>query len=503
MPSSEQLPLVPQDSLQQQLSSYHEQQRARQQLQYRSKCLGRVIVGFVAASLISLFLGALVWPAPVHYERTLDWKSILDAHDFSGVVRLSTNGQKIFQMAKGLANVPFMQPMEEQSVFSMGTHVQLLVAVAMLQLQERGLVDLRQSVSTYWDQDDWRKFGLDTNRTTWCPTVANETACQVVTYHDLLYMGSGFETQERDKPLQTMMSFATQVGTFIDQPLAFKPGTSFKYADENYVLLAFMVEKLSGVTLKQYLTRYIFDPLLLTSTTFVAFGGAVDVKRSPVNQYVQFYAYRQAAVGEREHVSGNRSSNSSSGFGVVSGKHLSYMSTGSCAIYKGLENSLYGLQSTAEDMHEIYTDLFHEQGRHSKLLKTHSVALMVRTRNPAYPAFGLGIGVDFEKQPREAARESNWPAKITFCGSTTCSRTCMAMQMPVTNLSIVASAFTNNVRLYFTSIDAFHAFEPRDFIQKQVPTTEKSAFEMNDGAANAVAWSLLQFFSLVSATSDN
>ncbi|CAI5715217.1 unnamed protein product [Hyaloperonospora brassicae] len=509
MPSSEQLPLVPRDSLQQQLSSYHEQQRARQQTRHRSKTLGRAVVGLVAASLLTLLLGALVWPTPVRHERTLDQQSLLErydrVHNFSGVVRVSINGQERMQQAMGLANVPYMQPIEAHSVFPMGTHVQLLVAVAMLQLQERGLVDLRQSVSEHWTQDDWQKFGLDTNRTTWCPTVATEATCQVVTYHDLLYMGSGICTYPSDKLLQNMASLATRVGTFIDQPLAFEPGTGYQYADDNYVLLAYMVEKLSGLTLKDYLETYIFEPLGLASTTFDAFAGAVDVRHALVDQYVQFYTHEQPPVSERERASGNRSHSSrmSGGPDGVSVKRLHHMSTGSCAVYKSLENSLYGLQSTAEDMHKIYTDLFHEHGRHSKLLEVHSVAHMVQTRNPSYPAFGLGIGVDFEKQPRAAATDKSWPAKIAFCGSTTCSTTCMAMQMPADNLSIVASAFTNNVRLFFQFADAFRAYKPRDFIKQRESTTEKNAFEKNDGAVNTLAWSLLQFFLPVLTTPDN
>ncbi|CAH0521309.1 unnamed protein product [Peronospora belbahrii] len=462
---SEELPLLDRNasvSLQQQLSSYHERQRKRQQRRYRSRTVGRATVGFLAALLLTLLLVVLSWPAQ-HNQHALELHSLLDEYqhtrNFSGVVRLSHNGQKKLQQAMGFANVPFKQPMEEHSVFPMGAHIQLLMAVAMHQLQERGLVELQRSVSEHWTEQDWQNFGLETNRTTWCPTLELEDECQVVTFEHLLYMGSGISSHEGDM-LSTMGAFGLQIGTFIDKPLAFKPGTSYKYATENYVLLAYMVEKLSRLTMEEYLEQHIFQPLGLKRTTFDPLLQTVDIQHALVDQYVQFYAHRQPN-GSYNARTGDSSSNNLSEPIVVAEKHLQHMSTGSCAIYEGRENSLHGLLSTGKDMHKIYTDLFHEQGRHSKLLKAHSIAQIVQTRNPAYPAFGQGIGVEFEEQPKEVAQESDWPAKITFCGSTACSTTCMAMQLPAINMSIIASAFTNDVRLFFPSVNAFHAYKPQ------------------------------------------
>ncbi|KAG1694082.1 hypothetical protein DVH05_022100 [Phytophthora capsici] len=481
----EQLPLVhrdgsgAEDSLQQQLSSYHERQRARQKRSTRSKTVGRATVGFLAAALLTLLLVALSWPAQRN-ERAMELRTLMDAYqhakNFSGVVRLSHNGQKKLQQAMGMANVPFKQQMEEHSVFPMGAHVQLLTAVAMYQLQENGVVQLDKPVDEYWTVKDWREFGVPKNQTTWCPRVEGQGECEQVTFQHLLYMGSGIQ-----KAKKTVESLGRQVGSFIDAPLAFKPGTSYDYVEENYVLLAYMVEKLSGLSFGDYMEKHIFQVVGLKLTTFDPYSGAVKVRSGLVDQYVQFYAHHQPNASKSD------TSGSSSGADVVPEKHLDHMSTGSCAIYQSLENSLHGLQSTGKDMHKIYTDLFHARGRHSKLLTPESIAQIVRTRNPVYPTFGQGIGVDFNQ-----AKDADWPAKIAFCGSTACSTTCMAMQMPAANMSIVSSAFTNDVRLYFPSVDAFHAYKPRDFMDQRVK--ELDAFEKNDGEVNTLAWSLLQVF---------
>jgi len=499
----EQLPLVHRDggsgagdSLQSQLSSYHERQRARQKRRHRSKTVGRATVGFLAASLLTLLLVALSWPAQRN-ERALELRRLLDAYqhakNFSGVVRLSHNGQKKLQQAMGMANVPFQQQMKEHSVFPMGAHVQLLTAVALHQLQEKGKVGLDRPVDEYLTVQDWLAFGVKKNQTTWCPKVGDSGSdCEQVTFQHLMYMGSGIQSRAgKDERLQTMGALGPQVGGFIDAPLAFKPGTSYQYADENYVLLAYMVERLSGLPFGEY---HVFRVLGLKLTTFDPFAGALGVGRGLVDQYVQFYAHRAPNVS----ASGSGSdSDSSSGSDAVAEKHMHHLATGSCALYQGLDSALVGLQSTGKDMHKLYTDLFHAHGLHSKLLKAQSVAQIVQTRNPAYPAFGQGIGVAFDEDA------ASWPAKVAFCGSTSCSKTCMAMQMPAANMSIVASAFTNDVRLYFPSADAFHAYQPRDFLEKREATQEANAFEKSDGQVNTLAWSLLQVFLRFYTAPDN
>ncbi|GMF21832.1 unnamed protein product [Phytophthora lilii] len=499
----EQLPLVHRDgadSLQQQLSSYHERQRQRQKRRHRSRTVGRATVGFLAASLLTLLLVALSWPAQRN-ERALELRALLGAYqnakNFSGVVRLSHNGQKKLQQAMGMANLPFRQPMQEHSVFPMGAHVQLLTAVAMYQLQEKGLVGLDRPVGEYLTPKDWHEFGRK-NQTTWCPTVGKSQDCEQITFQQLLFMGSGIQSGGvKEKTLRTLGSYGRQVGEFIGAPLAFKPGTSYTYADENYVLLAYMVEKLSGLTFGEYLKKQIFQVLGLKLTTFDPYAGALGVRHGLVDQYVQFYANR-TNTSDSETAS---DSDSSSGPDVIPEKHLHHMGTGSCAIYQDQYHTLHGLQSTGKDMHKIYNDLFHGHGRHSKLLKLKSIEQIVHTRNPAFPAFGQGIGVDFEESDLGVA--VNWPAKIAFCGSTACTTTCMAMQMPTANISIVASAFTNDVRLYFPTVDAFHAYKPREFLEKREPAAEKDAFEKNDGEVNTLAWSLLQVFLKFYTAPDN
>jgi CubicO group peptidase (beta-lactamase class C family) len=47
------------------------------------------------------------------------------------------------------------------------------------------------------------------------------------------------------------------------------PGSHFAYSDINYIVLGFVVEKLSGLSLDEYATRRIFAPLGMTETRYL------------------------------------------------------------------------------------------------------------------------------------------------------------------------------------------------------------------------------------------
>lgn len=55
------------------------------------------------------------------------------------------------------------------------------------------------------------------------------------------------------------------IGDWVGQPLATKPGTTFTYANMNYVLVGAMIERVSGRTWDELITERVFTPLGLRS----------------------------------------------------------------------------------------------------------------------------------------------------------------------------------------------------------------------------------------------
>jgi CubicO group peptidase (beta-lactamase class C family) len=74
------------------------------------------------------------------------------------------------------------------------------------------------------------------------------------------------DVKDYSKGITVPYSFDELIETFRDRPLSFEPGTGWQYTNTEYVLLAYVIEKVSGESYAGYLSRHIFDPLKMHDT---------------------------------------------------------------------------------------------------------------------------------------------------------------------------------------------------------------------------------------------
>jgi CubicO group peptidase (beta-lactamase class C family) len=119
---------------------------------------------------------------------------------------------------------------------------------------------------------DEKKLALDATLSTWYPQVPG---AQQVTLEMLARSTSGYEHYPQTDGFQKAF-YADPFRTWtIDQllpfgaaePPSFAPGTSWKFADINFILLQGAIEKATGETLDSLAQRYVYGPLHLTGTT--------------------------------------------------------------------------------------------------------------------------------------------------------------------------------------------------------------------------------------------
>ncbi|KAF1327322.1 Penicillin-binding protein 4*, partial [Globisporangium splendens] len=463
-------------------------------LQRRKRRIGRATCSFAAALLVTLVLMLVSWSSTQTASPT-ELESIMDEYrtnGFSGVVRVSHNGEGKFSDWMGLANEEFEVPMAKHSIFPIGSNSKIFTAVAMYQLQERGLVNLSAPVNEYLGHADFVAFGF-ANQTQWCPRVAqaapSSAGCESVTFVNLLTMGSGIDDSAVNDVAYYKGSIAKHVGAFINEPLVFQPGTNYSYTHANYVLLSYMIEKLSGQQLDAYLSKQIFQPIGLKKTYYDPYSGGRYVHKGFVNQYVDFYTQPRAAVTT-----------------VAVQQKKEYLSTGTCSpdANSGALSGAGGIHSTMKDMHRVYKDLFHNRGRESKVLSEVSILSMVQTRNPVRPSYAQGIEVAFDEA--DVARE--WPSTISSCGQMKCVVTCLAMQMPNTGSSVIAGAFTNHIEYIFPTWDAFEQWQPNQlWVASPTGSPSNGAlthdFDQGDYQIGGLSWALLDAFLRYTKVSEN
>ena len=93
-----------------------------------------------------------------------------------------------------------------------------------------------------------------------------------------------------------MGSIAATISMFAQNKLAFTPGpaygpgvnSTYEYANENFIILSYLIEKLSTMSLQMYFRTKIFEPLGLSSTVFDPYGKAFQLVQSPAEEYYYF-----------------------------------------------------------------------------------------------------------------------------------------------------------------------------------------------------------------------
>lgn len=500
-------------SLDDQLSSYHKRQRERREQEQRARrtrSVFRASLGLLLASVLTLALMALGWVATRRNGASASparlGSIVKGARHFWGVARVTHNGNKKFERAVGWASVEFDSEMTTDNVFPVGSNSKLFVSVALYQLQEAGKVDLTAPVNDYLDQQDFARFGFP-NKTTWCPRLAGDASgnCQCITFVQLLSMASGIGDEENcdnvgaqycrrsaDDLALYRGSIAAHVGDFINDPLVFVPGANYSYSNPNFVLLSYMVEKLSGLKLETYLKERVFAPVGLNNTFYDPFDGQTQLHKGWVEQYAHYYYHDDS--GNATAASDDASDSSDDGsMGKNSTDRVTHASTGTCRPYmsSGALSGSGGIHSTAKDMHRWYVDLFHKRGARSKVLSQRSIQQILQRRNPVNPGYAQGVHVKYN-----ATSDAEWPAEISYCGGMKCAITCISMATPSANESSIASAFTNNVYLTFRSHEALAAFQPVGMLS----VTGGDDFIVGDGDAVKLSQDLLDGYLQYRAT---
>ena len=178
-----------------------------------------------------------------------------------GVVR---NGSLELSYAHGVADVESRTPVTTDTVFRVASITKTFTAVAVMQLWEKGLVDLDSPAADYL-----RAYKL-------APADARH---RPATLRQLLTHTAGIgEEVPHTAMLRPDFGESVEAGSTVptlaehyrgELRLDTEPGTRFRYTDHGPATLGQIVEDVSGEPFDRYLRDHVFDPLGMTDTTLV------------------------------------------------------------------------------------------------------------------------------------------------------------------------------------------------------------------------------------------
>jgi CubicO group peptidase (beta-lactamase class C family) len=172
-------------------------------------------------------------------------QSYIQNNGFMGTVLVARGTDIVFNKAYGLANVELSVPNTPGTRFRLGSITKQFTAASILLLEEQGKLRL---------EDPIRKHMPDA-----------PAAWDAITLYHLLTHTSGIPNFTAMKEYAALKGVNTPVektiATFRDTPLDFPPGEKMSYSNSGYLVLGWVIEKVSGSSYAAFVQERIFSPL--------------------------------------------------------------------------------------------------------------------------------------------------------------------------------------------------------------------------------------------------
>jgi D-alanyl-D-alanine carboxypeptidase len=210
------------------------------------------LVAFVVVLTVAHPLPA-VEPLPAELRSSID-AAVADILAKSGApsasIAVVMDGNIAYEHAYGAVRLEPKMLATTGMRYSIGSISKQFTATAVLMLAEEG------------------KLSLDDKLVRWLPDL---TRADEVTIRQILSMTSGYQDfWPEDYVMPMMLEPVTPQGIldrWARKPLDFEPGTKWQYSNTNYVIAGFIVEKVSGISLMEFLQKRVFTPLRMTTVT--------------------------------------------------------------------------------------------------------------------------------------------------------------------------------------------------------------------------------------------
>lgn len=197
--------------------------------------------------------------------------------ELSGFVTiLIKDSKEVGTTVNGYADISTKSPMQKNTIFRAFSMTKPVTAVALMILHQQGKWNFSDPIAKYLPELSNLKVyrGTDASgRLLASPAASQPTMEQLVTHTAGFLYGFGgtpvdAEYRKSIPMVPTDMGAAKYLRALAGIPLAYEPGTQWQYS-VGMDLEGIIVERLSGMPLRTFMKRHIFDPLKMTDTDFV------------------------------------------------------------------------------------------------------------------------------------------------------------------------------------------------------------------------------------------
>jgi CubicO group peptidase (beta-lactamase class C family) len=179
-------------------------------------------------------------------------QSFVKDNQFMGAVLVARGDDVLLDKGYGFANLEWSIPDSPKTKFRLGSITKQFTAASILLLEQSGKLNVNDAVKKYmpdapaaWD---------------------NITIFHLLTHTSGIPNFTSFSDYRKLEPFSTTV--AELVARFRDKPLDFQPGEKWSYSNSGYVLLGYLLEKLSGESYARFVEDNIFKPLCMVDSGY-------------------------------------------------------------------------------------------------------------------------------------------------------------------------------------------------------------------------------------------
>tara|TARA_B110000967_G_scaffold210085_1_gene270411 strand:+ start:323 stop:1555 length:1233 start_codon:yes stop_codon:yes gene_type:complete len=215
----------------------------------------------------------------VHHKMDSLLKRINKRHDFNGAILIAKNEKIVYSNQIGIADFKKKAPLHKESIFQLASVSKQFTAAAIMLLTERDKIKLTDTVNVYFPDFPYKNVTIKNllNHTSGLPKY--------------FWVAEHKWNQEKAPINSEMMELleTSNVQRF------FKPGRNFDYSNTGYLVLASIVEKVSGISFSAFLKSNIFEPLQMKNSYVYSFEND-SVRKNQLNGYRLHRGWRHIKI---------------------------------------------------------------------------------------------------------------------------------------------------------------------------------------------------------------
>jgi CubicO group peptidase (beta-lactamase class C family) len=167
-----------------------------------------------------------------------------------------SNGKIIDSGAYGYANVELKAPVTSHTLFNIGSIGKTFTATAIMLLRKDGKLSIDDPINKY----------LDSLPSSWNNITIRHLLSHTSGIKDYAHDFPGYSFIEKDRKQEITEAQFIRMATTV--PLNFQPGERWAYSNSNFVLLGFIIHKLTGKPIGDFMKERIFEPAGMKETRY-------------------------------------------------------------------------------------------------------------------------------------------------------------------------------------------------------------------------------------------